>query len=158
MSHEIRTPLNGMIVTAQLLLGSRLSPEQAELAETLLESGGALLGILGDILDFSSIEHSSIELQLEPLSLLHTVEACLEIVAADARRKGLALAYGMAPAVATCQVVADSIRVRQVRRAAGGLGLLAVRVEGAGRRGQGGQGGRGAASVRCRAAGAAASW
>jgi signal transduction histidine kinase len=47
MSHEIRTPLNGMMATAQLLLASCLSPEQRELAETLLESGNSLLGILG---------------------------------------------------------------------------------------------------------------
>ncbi len=49
MSHEIRTPLNGMIATAQLLLASVLTPEQRELTETILESGSALLGILGDV-------------------------------------------------------------------------------------------------------------
>ncbi len=48
MSHEIRTPLNGMMATAQLLLGSALTPEQRELAETILESGNSLLGILGE--------------------------------------------------------------------------------------------------------------
>lgn len=47
MSHEIRTPLNGMMATAQLLLASALTPEQRELAETILESGNSLLGILG---------------------------------------------------------------------------------------------------------------
>ena len=55
ISHEVRTPLNGMLATAQLLLSSALSPEQRELAETLLESGNRLLTILGDILDFSQV-------------------------------------------------------------------------------------------------------
>lgn len=39
----------------QLLLGSGLTPEQRELADTILESGNTLLGILGDILDFSKV-------------------------------------------------------------------------------------------------------
>lgn len=38
MSHEIRTPLNGMMAMAQLLLSSVLTPEQRDLAETILES------------------------------------------------------------------------------------------------------------------------
>lgn len=39
----------------QLLLASCLTPEQRELAETLLESGNSLLGVLGDVLDFSKL-------------------------------------------------------------------------------------------------------
>lgn len=69
MSHEIRTPLNGMIATAQLLLGSQLTPEQRELTETILESGSTLQGVLGDILDFSKIDHGSLELQRLPMCL-----------------------------------------------------------------------------------------
>jgi PAS domain S-box-containing protein len=56
MSHELRTPLNGILATAQLLLTSPLSPEQRELADTILDSSMALLGTLGDILDFSLLE------------------------------------------------------------------------------------------------------
>lgn len=36
-----------MMAISQLLLGSALTPEQRELAETVLESGNSLLGILG---------------------------------------------------------------------------------------------------------------
>lgn len=36
-----------MIATAQLLLGSELSAEQRDLAETILDSGCSLLGVLG---------------------------------------------------------------------------------------------------------------
>lgn len=45
---QVRTPLNGMMASAQLLLESALTPEQRELAETILESGNSLLGILGE--------------------------------------------------------------------------------------------------------------
>lgn len=40
---------------SQLLLASGLTPEQRELADTILESGNTLLTILGDILDFSKV-------------------------------------------------------------------------------------------------------
>lgn len=41
---------------ARLLLTSQLSPEQRELADTILDSSLSLLGTLGDILDFSLLE------------------------------------------------------------------------------------------------------
>lgn len=41
---------------SRLLLTSQLSPEQRELADTILDSSLSLLGTLGDILDFSLLE------------------------------------------------------------------------------------------------------
>ncbi|EFJ49743.1 hypothetical protein VOLCADRAFT_58998, partial [Volvox carteri f. nagariensis] len=87
MSHEIRTPLNGMIATAQLLLSSHLTPEQRELAETVLESGSTLLGVLGDILDFSKIDHGSLELQRRPTANPLLVRLALEYFVVSAVRQ-----------------------------------------------------------------------
>ncbi|KAG2500572.1 hypothetical protein HYH03_001342 [Edaphochlamys debaryana] len=114
MSHEIRTPLNGMIATAQLLLASVLTPEQRELAETILESGSTLQGILGDILDFSKIDHGSLELQRSPLCLRLATEACVDLVAAEAAKKGLALAYLAADEALARPLMGDPVRLRQV--------------------------------------------
>nr|AML78993.1 putative LOV domain-containing protein [Carteria crucifera] len=114
MSHEIRTPLNGMIATAQLLLASSLSPEQRELTETIWDSGNTLLGILGDILDFSRIDHGSIQLQCQPVCLRSTIESCFEIVGAEAAKKSLNLAYWLDPCFSARNVLGDSIRIRQV--------------------------------------------
>lgn len=114
MSHEIRTPLNGMMATAQLLLASALTPEQRELAETILESGNSLLGILGDILDFSKLDHGSISLTREPMDVRRSVEACIEIVAPDALKKGLVLYYTSDDDALYNPLMGDPIRIRQV--------------------------------------------
>lgn len=86
-----------------------------ELAETILDSGDTLLTILGDILDFSKIDHNSMTLEAEPLDLRTTVEAVIEMVAADAVRKGIEIAYSLDEPLLHCLVMGDAIRIRQVR-------------------------------------------
>ncbi|KAK9834967.1 hypothetical protein WJX81_000233 [Elliptochloris bilobata] len=114
MSHEIRTPLNGMIAVAQLLLSTNLTPEQRELSETILDSGDTLLTILGDILDFSKIDHNSMVLESAPVDLRALVEGTVEMVAAEANKKGLELAYLLSEPLLTRRVLGDAIRIRQV--------------------------------------------
>ncbi len=65
MSHEIRTPLNGILGFTQLLLeDENLSEEQRNYADTILESGNALLMLINDILDFSKIEAGKMDLEI----------------------------------------------------------------------------------------------
>ena len=71
--------LNSFPTRFQLLLSSPLSPEQRDIAETILDSGNSLLGILGDILDFSKLDHGEVVLQRQELSLRATIEACVEV-------------------------------------------------------------------------------
>jgi two-component system, sensor histidine kinase RpfC len=56
MSHEFRTPLNGIVGMSELLVTTKLSPEQRECAEVIQTASRSLLILIEDVLDISAIE------------------------------------------------------------------------------------------------------
>jgi two-component system sensor histidine kinase/response regulator len=74
MSHEICTPMNGIIGMTEVLLDTLLDRNQRDCAQTILDSGLALLSVIDEILDFPKIEARKLEFERIDMDLHETME------------------------------------------------------------------------------------
>ncbi|MEI6494036.1 MAG: PAS domain S-box protein, partial [Verrucomicrobiota bacterium] len=113
MSHELRTPLNGVLGFAEILSSTDLDGEQQDFVRTIRDSGEHLLGIVNDILDFSSIEKGGMNLDHAPVLILHLMETSGVAIRKAAADKGLDFCCETAPGVPE-QITGDARRIRQI--------------------------------------------
>ncbi|QXT40062.1 ATP-binding protein [Gymnodinialimonas ceratoperidinii] len=113
MSHEIRTPMNGVVSMAELLRETPLSEEQQVFADTIRNSGEALLVIINDILDFSKIEAGKLQLHEDSFDLNAMIREIFRLLRPGIRDKELELRLDydifMPP-----RILGDRGRIRQI--------------------------------------------
>jgi PAS domain S-box-containing protein len=113
MSHEIRTPMSGIIGFTDLLLETPLSEQQQRFTKALSESAGALLAIIGDILDFSKLEARRVILERVDFDPRQLIDSTLSLLAPTAQTKGLEIETTTDPDLPRL-LIGDRGRLRQV--------------------------------------------
>lgn len=91
MSHEMRTPMNGVLGILELLSHTETSDLQKKYVEIARDSGIALLDLIEDVLDISSIELNAITLERDAVNLLELSRNVVDGLQRPAQRKGLKL-------------------------------------------------------------------
>jgi len=113
MSHEIRSPLNAVIGCMDLLLDSGLTDEQMPLAETSLEAGHGLLGIIEDVLDFSKIEAGQQKITPSVFNLVELCEQVSEVISIRAGAKEINIGCCIDPQI-PAELISDASHIRRI--------------------------------------------
>jgi PAS domain S-box-containing protein len=113
MTHELRTPLTAILGFAGVLRHSTtLSSLDARHAGLIHDASQTLLGVVGDVLDYSKLEAGAFELDPEPFDPVATARGAAAIVAEQAIAKGLELTAWIDDG--TPALIGDAPRLRQV--------------------------------------------
>ncbi len=113
VSHEIRTPMNAVMGLADALLEDRLPKQQREMVDMIRESGGSLLRMLDDILDYSKLDSGRMTMEKKPFSPEAVTAATVATIGSRAREKGLTIVAIPAPGLPK-SLLGDPGRIGQI--------------------------------------------
>ena len=113
VGHEFRTPMNGIIGMASLMADTELDEEQSEYLELMQTSSDELLGIINDVLDFTSMETGNVVLKKSAFDLHESIKQTLARLSSKAVDKGLDFSHHIYKEVPRV-VVGDESRIVQV--------------------------------------------
>nr|WP_298993633.1 ATP-binding protein [uncultured Polaribacter sp.] len=112
MSHEIRTPLNAIIGLSYILKDNEPRKDQVDNIEALNYSGKILLNLLNNVLDFSKMQSTKIELDNIPTDLKNAFRQLKKIYEPQCIKKGIQLNVNIDDKIPI--VMLDIVRFNQV--------------------------------------------
>jgi len=113
MSHEIRTPMNGVVAMADLLRETDLDEDQRQCADTIHNSGEALLEIINDVLDYSKVEAQKMVLHPAPFDLEDLIREIFRLLRPSVQGRDLQLLLDY-DIFLPPKLVGDKGRIRQI--------------------------------------------
>ncbi len=115
ISHELRTPLNAILGFAQLMrmdCDDESQSEAAEYLDEILLASRHLNQLLGEILEWSSLQNEPAQLELQAVDVCKLMRECAELVSLEVQQRGLHLQLQLPGE--PLQVLAEPRRLRQV--------------------------------------------
>lgn len=115
ISHELRTPLNAILGFAQLMrmdCDDESQSEAAEYLDEILLASRHLNQLLGEILEWSSLQNEPAQLELQAVDVFKLMRECAELVSLEVQQRGLHLQLQLPDE--PLQVLAEPRRLRQV--------------------------------------------
>jgi two-component system sensor histidine kinase BaeS len=113
-SHELRSPLTSVQGFAELLIMERdkLSPQQAETVEVILDNSRHLVRLLNDLLDLARSDAGQLQIEPQPTEVPTLVEHAERAMRSQIEARGQRLSEEIEPGLP--RVNADRDRIRQV--------------------------------------------
>ena len=113
MSHELRTPLNGLMGMIQLLQTTELTKDQEEYIQIARHSCQSLTGVVGEILNYTSLDKNRETKMQDPFDLNELLKEVTDLHRPAATHKGLSLTARKEQHVPT-QLVGDRLKLKQI--------------------------------------------
>ncbi len=113
VSHEIRTPLSGILGMSHLLGQTRMSSEQKNYLAGMQQSGHALVQLVEDLIDFSSLSAGRFQFRPSRQDPRGVIESVVEMLSNRAHEKGIEIGATVSVDVPALMAF-DAARLRQV--------------------------------------------
>lgn len=113
VSHDIRTPLNAIIGTCELTLDKEINEEVQDNMNQILNFSKALLSITNNLLDFSKLDESAIEVKEEEYDTVEFMEEIINMFSVQLLDTGIEF-YSEIDATIPKKLYGDPDKLRQI--------------------------------------------
>ncbi|MBA3699520.1 MAG: HAMP domain-containing histidine kinase [Planctomycetes bacterium] len=117
ISHDLRTPLNSIIGFSDLItseVGGRINKKHAEFIAAINRNGHALLAMINELLDLSSLESGHVQLRLDQVPLQVLLEDLQDATVPVLENAGIETRWPQVNSVKDKTVLVDRRRIVQV--------------------------------------------